>query len=561
MADDGRIPFAEVIEDDNLMGRAWAKLTFMQKITLKAFYGLPLSAKVIDPKTGHSELDGWAILQESCTFDELGYVTSITPIPYTPREYSSLWAVIGRRAGKTSHIMCFIVVYEALFGGHDYYIQPKQTCIIYLVAHKLGLAQANMPFVRSIIGSSEVMSREVANDTATGGIELKNGITILPSPPSLKAQRGIAVPVVTFDEVAFWYSDPESANPDYEVERAVSYSLMQFPNGKKVGISSPWSKEGLLWKNYKAGTGGSKLPIHKRAQYRNTLVAFGTTAAFGSIDVLLGAKLAKERLQELRDDDPDAFSRESLCVFPDSVSGFFNRVLLDVALAKGTGISERAPVLEETIEDKSKPHVLPSYVAAMDPAFRQDSFAFCIAHTTPDKTVVVDLMRRWVPPKGQKLDPKGILLEIADICRSYGIMIVYSDQYQLESLHALMLDQGMAIEGVDFTAKSKSKIFGNLNQLVNQQKLVLLDPDMSREAKSCAAELISLERRTTHAGGIQIAAPQGKHDDMAVVLALAAFKSIWMLPVVVAGKAVAQKTPFERGMETIRKRQAEDREW
>lgn len=43
-------------------------------------------------------------------------------------------------------------------------------------------------------------------------------------------------------------------------------------------------------------------------------------------------------------------------------------------------------------------------------------------------------------------------------------------------------------------------------------------------------ELISLERKVTSGGGVQIGAPSGRHDDMAAVLALCAFKAVWMLP-------------------------------
>jgi hypothetical protein len=547
-----RVPFGEAIGDEQLLGTAWKGLTQLQQVCLKVFYGLPLSSKK-NPLTGFSELDGWAILQESCTWDELGYVTEVTPIPYTPMEYREFWGCIGRRAGKTSHVMCFSIVYEALLGGHENYIKPNQTCIIYLIAHSLGLAQKNMPFVREIINSSPLLANEIKNDTATGGIELKNGITILPSPPNLKAQRGIAVPVVSIDEVAFFYSDPEAANPDYEIVRAVTYSQMQFPNRKLIGISSPWSKEGLLYKNHRAGTQGKRLKPENRRPFRLTMVAFGTTASFGSLDKLLGKDLARETLQDEKEKDPDAFSRESLCVFPDSVSGFFNRALLDMALAKGAGVGRRDPILKGPIR--------PSYVAAMDPAFRRDSFAFAVAHKDTDNNIVIDLLKRWTPIKGQKLNPTLILSEIAGICRTYGILTLYSDQYQLESIQHLMLDLGMNVEPVDFTARSKAKIYGNLLALVNQQKLVLLDPDKTPEAKSTANELIQLERRNMPGGGIQISAPQGKHDDMATVVALASFKAIWMHSVILQVEAQKEPSDFDRCMSTIRRGHAQDGEW
>lgn len=539
-----RIPFSRVISDENLLKDFFESLSSPQKVTLKALYGLPLSGKLVNPLTGWSELDYWAIIQGSCEYDHLGYVTRIKPLPYIPQEYEKMWAIVGRRGGKTSSLLAFILAYEAVCGGHEEEIGPKQEAKIFLISQRLDVAQANINFVRSVIDSSPILHHEIVAQTKDG-IKLKNGISIEPSPPNLKSQRGLAIPAVGLDEVAFWYSDPEAANPDFEVERAVSYSQLQFSHYKRVGISSPWSKEGLLWKAQKYGTNGQKIIANggTAEDFTSTLVVFAPTAAFEN------PRLTRKRIQAIHDEDPDAFKRESLCIFPDSISGFFNSALLEMAATKGKGIAERAPA-DDTAQ------IQPLYVAAMDPAFRQDSFAFAICHADVSKSTVIDLLRRWTPMKGQKLNPKIILAEIADICKSYNISTVYSDQYQLESLQQIMLDYGMIIEGIDFTAKSKSRIFGSLLQQVNQGKLVLLDPELSEPAATLLMELSQLERRISPNGSVQISAPMGKHDDMPAVLALASYKTHWQPPSVVAvTSSVKEPTIFERCMATVRRRQ------
>jgi hypothetical protein len=437
--------------------------------------------------------------------------------------------------------MAFICAYEASLGGHEEYIQPKQECLVYLIAHRLDLAKANMPFVRSILDDSPMLQKEIAAHTAER-IELKNGLAIVPSPPSLKAQRGVAIPVVAMDEVGFWYSDPDAANPDFEVERAVSYSQAQFPNAKRIGISTPWTKEGLLYKYHKAGTEGNKLsPEVDKEEYKDILVCFSTTAAFEN------PFITRKKLERLRLRDAEAFERESLCKFLDSVSGFLSGQLVDIAAIKGGGHAERSPV-------DAKDRIQPNYVASMDPAFRQDDFGFQICHKEASG-IVVDVIRRWTPIRGQKLNPKEILTEITDLCKPYGIQLIYSDQYQLESLQQIALDMGMSIEGVDFTAKSKSKIYGNLQQLFNQQKVTLLDPDLNPDARVQQQQLVQLERRLTTNGGVLIGAPEGKHDDMCSILALGAFKAMWMDPDIKPDEVPREPTLFERGMATIRKRQ------
>lgn len=537
-----RIPFQEAIEDDNLLKIAFEDLSFPQQVTLKAMYGCPLSATRINPNTGWDELDYWAIVQGSCDYDELGFVTKVHNIPYTPKEYNQLWAVVGRRAGKTSSLMAFIIAYEATLGGHDEYVKPGQENTIYLIAQRMSLAQASLAFIRYILNTSPLLAREMVDGPATE-LNLRNGIKIVPSPPSLKAQRGMAVPVVGMDEVGFWYTDPDAANPDIEVEAAVRYAQLQFaPFDKRVGISTPWAKEGLLYKYYQAGTEGIKLKdIHARAQYKGALFVFATTAAFEN------PKITREALERIRLEDPDNFGRESLCQFLDSISGFLSSKLVEYAANKAAGTAERAPV-------DRKEKVQPIYVAAMDPAFRYDSFAFAIVHKSSTEGVITDVLRRWTPIRGHKLNPREVLAEIAVLCKQYDIAQVWSDQYQLESLQQLAYDFGISINGMDFTASSKAKIYGSLQQLFNQSKITLLDPNLNDAARALVSELITLERRTTGGGRVQIAAPEGKHDDMASVLALASHHALYLDPVVEAETAEREPTLLERGLECIRRK-------
>ncbi len=537
-----RTPFLEVVEDPNLLGGVWQTLSWPQRVTLKAFYGCPLDDKKKNPKTGLTELDYWAVIQGSCEYDELGFVTKVKRLPYEPKEYEQIWAVVGRRAGKTSQLMSIILVYEALFGGHEQFIQSGQRGVIYYIAQRDDVATENLSLIRSVIKSSPLLEAQIAKDNLAEGIVFKNNIRIVPSSPSIKAQRGIAVPVVAMDEVAFWYNDPTAANPDYEVERAVAFAQLQFPNSKRVGISTPWTEEGLLWKYHKAGTEGRHLPPEKRRPYKSKLSVFAPTAAFEN------PSITREKLESLFLEDADAFMRESLCKFMGSVSGFVNKQLVDIAVEKGKGYAQRPPVKDG--------HVRPMYVAAMDPAFRHDSFGFAIVHKNGTGDIVTDVLRMWSPVKGTKLNPKAVLGEIQPLLTEYGISTIYSDQYQFESLYELALDMGFHIEVVDFTAKSKAKIYGNLESLINQKKLELLDPDLNDDAKATCQQLVQLEKVRTQTGNIQINAPAGKHDDMAAVLALAAHKANWYHPVVleVEDNSKWNPSPFQKVMQ-MRERQ------
>jgi hypothetical protein len=236
-----------------------------------------------------------------------------------------------------------------------------------------------------------------------------------------------------------------------------------------------------------------------------------------------------------------------MCRFLDSVSGFFAYGLLMQAVSKAPNIEERPPAAKD-----GKIH--PQYVAAMDPAFRTDSFAFVIGHRNTEKGFVVDVTRRWTPVRGQKLNPKEVLSEIKQLVDAYNVDTVYSDQYQLESLQQLALDMGMNINGVDFTSKSKAKLYGNVQQLVNQGKLELLDPATSVPNAELFNEMRIIERRNMGSGAVQIAAPEGRHDDMVSALVLAAHAASWTETVVDVEETVwKEPTVYERCIQTLKK--------
>ena len=506
-----RIPFDEAISEPLLLKKWFNTLSKPQQVGLKALYGIDLT---------EAERYYWSIFQESCTYDSLGYPTQVTLIPYIPREYFQMVGVVGRRSGKTAAWIATILVYEALLGGHTEYVGSDQECVVYQIAHRMDVAKMNMPFVKQVLESSQLLSKSVIHYGAEK-YELKNRISIIPSPPSIKAQRGLAVPCFAADESGFWYTDPDSANPDVEVERALAYAQLQFPHAKRIWASTPWTREGVLWKYYNAGTEGRKLPPNSdKTEFSDVLVLHSTTAAMENPRITRRA-LEREKLR-----DSDAFERESMARFVDSISGFLSSSLLQKAI--DVGCSDR-PVYKPH-GDSLKADSIPRYVAAMDPAFRNDSFAFTIVHKELDKGVVQDVVLRFTPVKGIKLNPSEVLDTILPYIQAYHIPVVFSDQYQLETLQELALQRGFSIQGVDFTGKSKAKIMGNLQQLVNQQKLHLLDPAVNLAAKEQLYELQILERRLGLGGAVLISAPQGKHDDMATCLALAAYQAVWMLP-------------------------------
>jgi hypothetical protein len=481
-----RIPFIEAIGETKLLKRRFDSLSLPQQTLLKIVYGLPLAGR---------ELDIWAATQEKAAVDYLGYITHVTPLEYQPRTYRSVWAVMGRRSGKTDGLASTIVAYEAAMGGHEQYIRKGQRALCFQIAQDLRMARYSLHFIRATLESSPLLNKMVTDVTADR-IDLKNGLTIATVPPTVKSVRGYACPVFVNDEVGSWYQESDSANPDYEIYRATLPGQLQFPDALDVGISTPWNKAGLLYKMYSAGTLGWKVPDPlPREEYRNLLVLHGTTA------MMENPLVTRPFLEEEYRRDPEAFDRECLASFQDSISGFIPTAAVDRALT--LGLLER-PWIPDT-----------QYVGAIDAGFRHDSFTFAVVHRDPRGHLLQDCIREWRPRPGSPIDPEPVLREIKHILSNYGIKLVYGDQYQLEALQSLARHMNMAIIGIDLTGKSKAKILGSMQQLFMQARLHLLDHHEQ------AKQVKMLERKLSDRGTVLVAAPPGQRDDIAMVLALA----------------------------------------
>ncbi len=527
MGVDSRIPFAEAIAEPLLFKKQFEALSLPQQVILKGFYGLSLNQE---------ERLIWSMFNGFATYDELGYVRKIDEIEYTPQEYDTLVMVLGRRSGKTSGPLAFVEAYEATCGGHLDFVARRQECVLFLTAQKAEYASDFiLQFVLPLLEDSPLLTKRLEKFNSDGiilsagqpGITKKVGIR--PAPPNIKAFRGPAIPVIGMDEASFWYKDSESANPDYEVERAVDKAQQQFPFRKKVIPSTPWTKQGIVWDAYNAGTKGHKYTdLEKKKRWATTMVVHAPTPAMQNPllkKAVFIADLAK---------DPEAYKRETLALFMDAVDGIFTESILRRAIdgqpstIRGVEFADREPKKDRV------------YVAALDPAFKRDRFAFTIFHWEPGVGAVQDLLRVW-KPEGPKnpLKPAEILDEIKPLIEKYDVVSALTDQYQFESFSQLALDREITVEGITFTATNKVKIYGSALMAARNGQLKLLDDEDQFQ------ELLIIEKTLLPQGGIHIAAPAGKHDDIATVVVLAAWRTLQLRGNEEDEKAEKEKAPDE----------------
>jgi hypothetical protein len=508
-----RLSLEEAISDRILFKNAWEKLALSQQVVIKALYGLPLN---------EHESILFNFFQERGECDDLGYPTKVKVQPYKPREYEELTLVAGRRFGKTSSIGSFVLAYEAVCGGHREHASQNQDVVFFNISQQLDIAKANMAFVKDFLTSTKFLEEQVQLFGAEKYI-LKDGSTIAPSSPSIRRQRGLAVPAFLADEVGFWSLDLDAANPDAEVEKSLSPTQLQFPHKKKLWLSTPYVKYGILYDYYMAGTEGWKLGDNnpEKARYNDMLCCWTTTATGGHPNINRKV-LEKERSKDIKN-----FEREYLCRFVDSISGFLNADLVGYAFSQAESVAERGNT--NTIPGSKAKY---TYIAAIDPAFRRDNFAFVVVHRDENQKVVLDLVKRWSPNPYEKVDPQAVMEQIAAYCANYDIRMVYTDQYQFEALNQIALNVGIGLQPTHFDNRGKNRIFGTLEQLINQRKLILLDDNLNEEAKALRREMLQLEKKRTDGGRVQISAPEHLNDDLVFSLALAVHHAVSVMPVI-----------------------------
>ena len=487
-----RIPLAEAIEEPLLFHDAFygtgkkddQGFSIPQRAIIKAIYGLPLDDK---------ELLTWAALNGQGVYDDLGYLVDVrAPFAYTPgTEFEDITLILGRRWAKTS-LSSFILGYEAICGGHwEHLGRSKHQVPIFLqVAQDLATARANLrQHILSVLESSPIGRKEIGDvktNVTAEEIRLAKG-RIIVAAPSIKA-RGQSVAVAALDECGFWPSDAEAAAQDVEIERAIIPAMAQFPFRKRLKTSTPLTKQGILWMARDLGTYGHR--VGSPESRRKVMVLQGPTATAENPTV------TRAFLQTERDKDPEAFNREFLAQFADSITGFLSRTLLDAAVPRGL---RQRPAKPDTL-----------YVATMDPAFRRDTFALSIGHIEDGK-FILDLLEGWRGTRDVPISPAVVMTYIAGRLKEYGIRSIVSDQYHMESLQELAEQQDFALEPFPLTNQVKKQMWGEFALMLAQGKLALLDhPDFIDE---CA----KLEKTLTASGATQIS---GTRDDYAMCVAL-----------------------------------------
>ena len=136
---------------------------------------------------------------------------------------------------------------------------------------------------------------------------------------SYRSVRGRTLVAALLDETAFWRSET-SANPAEEVVRALKPALATLaPASILIGASSPYSRQGLIWDQYRKhfGREGSHILVWQ--------------APSRIMNPALDAELVADALAE----DPEGAAAEWLAEFRRDIARFVDPAVIETAVVPG----------------------------------------------------------------------------------------------------------------------------------------------------------------------------------------------------------------------------------
>jgi hypothetical protein len=443
----------EAIEDQKLFRPFFKDLSTWQAwlVYLRALFGLRISGagdrKLFSECTGLSE---------------------------APREMiRESFVVCGRRSGK-SFISAVTAVYLATFRDWVPWLCAGERGMIFIIAVDKAQAGIIKHYVSGLFHGSRILRAMIEKETREE-IQLKNRVSISVKTCSFRTLRGYTVLCAILEEIAFWRSE-ESANPDREVLAAIRPSLATVPESLLIGISTPYSRSGVLWEQFKSSFGQPGKALIWKAPSK-------------TMNPTLSSSMITAALAE----DPAAARAEWEAEWREDVSAFIPSEVVEACIVPGRF---ELPRLKDV-----------PYFGFLDPSGgRQDAFTLAIAHKEKSGKVVLDVLRERRPP----FKPQAVVEEFSGVLRTYGIRSAGSDRYAGEWVTEAFGTCGITIENAELSA---SELYLELLPVISNGSVELLD------SKRLAGQLAGLERRARAGGKDLVTHYPGGHDDLANAVA------------------------------------------
>jgi hypothetical protein len=426
--------------------------------------------------------DAWraflaALFALPMTEDELALYRKHTGRATLPAEpLNEAWLVCGRRAGK-SFTLAVITVFLACFKDWRPYLGPGEAGTLMIIARDRRQARVIKRYVHGLLHAVPMLKAVIEAET-TEGIALRNQVVIEIHTASFRAVRGYTIIAALLDELAFWPTADDAAEPDTEVLAALRPGMSTIPGSMLLCASSPYARKGALWDAHRKHFGKDGDPV---------LVWHAATRD-------MNPSVPERVIAEAIENDPARAAAEYGAQFRSDVEAFINREV--VAACVSASVYERAPLSSV------------SYKAFLDFAGGSggDSMTLAIGHKD-GAVCVCDALREIRPP----FSPEFAITQFVSLLKAYHVYTVEGDAFGGEFAREPLKKSGI---GYALAKKPKSDLYSHhLLPMLNSGRVDLLDNARAN------AQIIGLECHTARAGRDKIDHAPGGHDDLANCIA------------------------------------------
>jgi hypothetical protein len=365
--------------------------------------------------------------------------------------------------------MSVIAVYLALFNNYKKHLVPGELATILILAVDKQQANIILRYTKSILQSVPMFRDKVVKERATD-IELANQVQIMVRTCSYAAVRGYTLACAIMEEVSFWRVDGQ--NPDREVLTALRPGLATLPNSMLLAISSPYSRTGIMFENFRE---------HYGKDDSDTLIWRAPT-------IVMNPTISQDYIEKELAKDPEAARAEWLAEFRKDIESFVPLEWIENAIIRNRYELPPAKRLR--------------YSGFCDPSGgAQDSMTLSIGHREGN-FLIQDVLRAVRPP----FDPYEVVSDYANVLGEYKCNSVVGDKYA-----GAWVSEAFQHHGIRYVHSplAKSEIYLGFEPLLARGEVELLDN------KTLFSEFRGLERRTGRGRRDTVDHGPGQHDDLA----------------------------------------------
>jgi hypothetical protein len=166
--------------------------------------------------------------------------------------------VCGRRAGK-SFVLAVVAVFLACFRDWRPHLAVGEKATIMVIATDRKQARVIFRYIRGLL-SIPMLAPLIERETSEI-IDLSNSVTIEIAVASHRTTRGYTFAAILCDELAFWDTSEDAAEPDYAILDALRPGLGTLPGSVLLCASSPYAQSGALYDAYRRFHGQDDAPV------------------------------------------------------------------------------------------------------------------------------------------------------------------------------------------------------------------------------------------------------------------------------------------------------------